>query len=186
MDPKRPTKPVRSCDHRFGASTSVGLVAQNPDPNLQLANLSGKTRSLDDWLTVFHLAAVMVPPRLEASAFNPVIERIFATLGDADVRATIWVPGPASMARRILGDLADRYLVWCDPDAALAKSLGLERLPAFVHLRQDTSLVAAAQGWSVSEWQKVADGIAKAQHWTSPVLAGKGNPPASPGWAFSA
>ncbi len=162
-------------------------MAQNPDPNLQITDLKGTTRTLDDWLTVFNLAAVLLPPRLEAQAFKPVIERIFATFGDANVRATIWVPGPASMARRILGDLADRYLVWCDPDHALAKGLGLERLPAFVHLRQDTTLVGAAQGWSVSEWQKIADGIAKAQHWTSPVLGGaKGNPPASPGWALSA
>jgi hypothetical protein len=162
-------------------------VAQNPDPNLSLTSITGVTRTLDDWLTVFHLAAVMVPPRLEAKAFNPVIERIFATLGDADVRATIWVAGPESMARKILGDLADRYLVLCDPDQGLATSLGLERLPAFVHLRQDTTLVAAAQGWSPSEWQKVADGIAKAQHWTSPVLSGiKRCPPATPGWALTA
>lgn len=161
-------------------------MAQNPDPNLALANLKGTTRSLDDWATVFNLAIVLIPPRPESSAFNPVIERIFATLGDADVRTTICVGGPASMARKILGPLAEQYLVWCDPDQALAKGLGLERLPAFVHLRQDTTLVAAAQGWSASEWQKVADGIAKHTHWSSPVLAGRGNPPATPGWALSA
>lgn len=173
---------------RAGArALAFGAVAKNPDPNLQIADIKGTTRSLDDWLTVFGLAAVMLPPRLEAQVFTPVIERIFATFGDADVRAVIWVPGPASMAERILGDLAHEYLVWCDPDHGLASSLGLERLPAFVHLRQDTSLVAAAQGFSVSEWQKVADGIAKAQHWTSPVLSGiKRCPPATPGWALTA
>jgi hypothetical protein len=161
-------------------------VAQNPDPNLALANIKGTTRSLDDWATVFNLAIVLLPPRPESSAFNPVIERIFATLGDADVRATIWIAGPPSMARKILGPLADQYLVWCDPDHALAKGLGLERLPAFVHLRQDTTLVAAAQGWSTSEWQRIADGIASHVHWSSPVLAGRGNPPATPGWALGA
>lgn len=161
-------------------------MAQNPDPNLSVANLAGTARSLDDWTTVFNLAIVMLPPRVEASAFKPVIRRLFATLGDADVRTTIWVPGPASMARKILGDLADEYLVWCDPDAALATSLGLERLPAFVHLRQDTTLVSCAQGWSPTEWQKLADGIAAQIHWTSPIVAGRGNPPASPGWALTA
>jgi hypothetical protein len=161
-------------------------VAKNPDPNLALANIKGTTRSLDDWATVFHLAVILLPPRPEASAFRPVIDRIFATLGDSDVRTTIWVAGPEPMARKILGDLADRYLVWCDPSAALATSLGLERLPAFVHLRQDTTLVASAQGWSATGWQEVADGVAELTHWISPVVAGKGNPPSTPGWALSA
>ncbi len=160
-------------------------MAQNPDPNIALANLAGKARSLDDWATVFQLAIVMLPPRPEASAFRPVIARIFATFGDADARTVIWIPGPKSMARKILGDLADEYLVWCDPDQALARSLGLERLPAFVHLRQDTTLVAAAQGWSPTEWQKIADELARLQHWTSPVLAGAGGPPPSPGWGLT-
>ena len=62
--------------------------------------------------------------------------------------------------------------MFCDPDKALVDSLGLERLPAFVHLRQDTTLVAAAQGWSPTEWQKVADDLAKHQHWTSPMVTG--------------
>lgn len=160
-------------------------MAQNPDPSLALANLAGRSRSLDDWATVFGLAIVLLPPRPEASAFRPVVERIFATFGDADVRTVICIPGPASMARKILGDLADRYLVWCDPDHALARSLGLERLPAFAHLRQDTTLVGAAQGWSPTEWQKIADQIAQSQHWTTPVLAGAGGPPPSPGWAIA-
>ena len=89
-------------------------------------------------------------------------------------------------ARRIVGDAADRWLTFCDPESRFASALGLERLPAFVHLRQDTSLVAAAQGWSVSEWQRVADELAKKEHWTSPRIAAPGNPRPTPGWALSA
>ena len=86
----------------------------------------------------------------------------------------------------MLGDrVAEQWLVFLDPDKALVSSLGLERLPAFVHLRQDTSLVAAAQGWSPTEWQKVADDVAKHQHWTSPVVTGKGDPPPGPGWPIA-
>jgi len=158
-------------------------VAKNPDPNVQLTNLHGVTRSLDDWATTFNLAIVMLPARAEASAWNRVIDRIYATFGDSDVRTTIWVPSTAAIARRILGDLANRYLVFCDADNALAPSLGIERLPAFVHLRQDTTLVGAAQGWSPSEWQKVADEIAKHVHWTSPAITAAGGPAASAGWA---
>ena len=96
----------------------------------------------------------------------PVVERIFATFGDSDVRTIVCVPTTPAIAKRILGADVDRWLVWCDPDRAFVESLGLERLPAFVHLRLDTTLVSAAQGWSPSEWQKVADEIARHEHWT--------------------
>jgi hypothetical protein len=158
-------------------------VAKNPDPSLELTNLRGVTRTLDDWATIFNLAIVMLPARAEASAWQGVIDRIYATFGDSDVRTTIWVPSTVSIARRILGDLADRYLVFSDPDQKLATSLGIERLPAFVHLRQDTTLVNAAQGWSPTEWQKVADEIARHVHWTSPALTAADGPAATAGWA---
>jgi hypothetical protein len=160
-------------------------VAQNPDPQLTLTSLAGVTRTLDDWTTVFNLALVILPDRPEARAFVPVVDRIYATFGDSDVRTSVCVPSTEAVCRRILGDSIDRWLVFVDPDKALPASLGLERLPAFVHLRQDTSLVAAAQGWSPSEWQKVADGIAKHVHWTSPQVGGRNDPRPGPGWPIA-
>jgi hypothetical protein len=161
-------------------------VAQNPDPSLELTSIKGTTRTIDDWATVFHLAIVILPPRPEASQWVPVIDRMYATLGDSDARTCICVTGNAMMAKKIIGDAADRWLTFCDPDGGLAKGLKLERLPAFVHIRQDTSLVDAAEGWSPSAWQRVADGIAKSANWSSPVLAHRKNPPPSPGWPLSA
>jgi hypothetical protein len=160
-------------------------VAHDPDPQLQLTSLRGVTRTLDDWATIFNLAIVILPPRPEATAFVPVIERIFATFGDSDVRTCVCVPSTAAITERIVGPLAERYLVFTDPDGALPASLGIERLPAFVHLRQDTSLVTAAQGWSPTEWQRVADEIARSVHWTAPIVAGRGDPPPSPGWPLA-
>jgi hypothetical protein len=161
-------------------------VAQNPDPQLVITSLTGVTRTLDDWATVFNLAMIVLPDRPEGNAFVPVIERIFATFGDSDARTVVCVPSTAAIARRMLGDrVAEQWLVFLDPDKALVSSLGLERLPAFVYLRQDTSLVAAAQGWSPTEWQKVADDVAKHQNWTSPVVTGKGDPPPGPGWPIA-
>ena len=61
-------------------------MAQNPDPLLPVTSRAGATRTLDDWAPVFNLAIVVLPDRPEASGFVPVIDRIFATLGDADVR----------------------------------------------------------------------------------------------------
>ncbi|HET9730344.1 MAG TPA: hypothetical protein VFR41_13015 [Acidimicrobiia bacterium] len=160
-------------------------MAQNPDPQLQLTSYAGVTRTLDDWATVFNLAIIALPDRPEGAAFVPVIERIFATFGDSDARTIVYVPGAASIAKKILGAAIDRWLVWCDPGGALATSLGLERLPAFVHLRQDTTLVSAAQGWSPSEWQRVADEIAKHAHWTSPLVSGRGDPNPTSGWPLA-
>ena len=160
-------------------------MAQNPDPSLELTSITGVTRTLDDWATVFNLAIVLLPDRPEAAAWVPVIDRIYATLGDSDVRATVCVSAGESITRRILGDAASRWLTFCDEGHRLASALGLERLPAFVHLRQDTSLVAAAQGWSPSEWQRVADEIAKKEHWTSPRIAAPGNPRPTAGWALT-
>jgi hypothetical protein len=158
------------------------MLATNPEPSIKLTTTKGVTRTLDDWSTMFHLCLVILPPRPEASAFIPVAERIFAVLGDADCRTAFCVVGNEFIARGVLGRAEDRYLTFVDPDAAFVKSLGLTRLPAFVHLRQDTTLVAAAEGWHVDEWQRVAKAVAKAMAWTYPELARAGDPPPTPGW----
>jgi len=62
-------------------------------------------------------------------------------------------------------------------------SLGLTRRPAFVHLRQDTTLVDAADGWDASEWERVANGHAAAMAWSAPTVAGHGDPRPTEGWA---
>ncbi len=160
-------------------------MAKNPDPLLQLTSYQGKTRTLDDWATVFNLAIVVLPDRPEGASFLPIADRIFATFGDSDVRTILYVPAPPAITKRILGADVDRFLVWCDPDRAFVTSLGLERLPAFVHLRQDTTLVGAAQGWSPSEWQKLADEIARHEHWSSPIVSGPGDPKPTPGWPIA-
>ena len=149
---------------------------------MKLTSLKGVTRTLDDWSTMFHLTLVILPARPEASAWLPVARRIFRTFGDADCRTAYCVPGPPEVARRILADAADEALVFVDPDRTLVESLGLERLPAFVHLRQDTTLVAAAEGWDPREWQRVAREVGKAMAWTVPEVTGAGDPRATPGW----
>jgi len=157
-------------------------VAQNPNPLLPITSYKGVTRTLDDWATVFNIALIVLPDRPEGAAFVPVVDRIFATFGDSDVKTIVCVPSTPTITRRILGDAVDRWLTWCDPERALVDSLGLERLPAFVLLRQDTALVTAAQGWSPTEWQRVCDEIAKKEHWTTPIVAMRGDPAPTPGW----
>jgi hypothetical protein len=157
-------------------------VAKNPDPNLKLASTKGVTRTLDDWSTMFHLCLVILPPRPEAAVFIPIAKRIFQVFGDADCRTAFCVAGNEFIARGVLGETENDYLSFTDPDGELVASLGLTHLPAFVHLRQDTTLVAAAEGWDPNEWQQVAKAVGKSMAWSVPTVAGAGDPPPTPGW----
>jgi hypothetical protein len=157
-------------------------VAKNPDPNLKLASTKGVTRTLDDWSTMFHLCLVILPPRPEAAVFIPIAKRIFQVFGDADCRTALCVVGNEFIARGVLGEAEDQYLTFVDPGGELVASLGLTHLPAFVHLRQNTTLVAAAEGWDPPKWQAVAKEVGKAMAWSVPTVAGPGDPPPTPGW----
>jgi hypothetical protein len=155
---------------------------KSPDPNLKLTSSKGVTRTLDDWATMFHLCLVMLPPRPEAAIYIPIARRIFAVFGDADCRTAYCVMGNEFIARGVLGEAEQEALTFCDADGELVTSLGLTHLPALVHLRQDTSLVAGAEGWDPATWQDVVKEIAKAMSWTYPEVARAGDPPPTPGW----
>ena len=137
---------------------------------LELTTSQGVTRTLDDWSTMFQLCLIVLPARAEAAAWIPVAHRIFATFGDSDCRCAFVVTGGAEVARRLLGQAERDDVTFIDPDQALVTSLGLERLPAFVHLRQDTSLAAVAEGWDPDAWQEVATRLGRAMAWSVPHL----------------
>lgn len=157
-------------------------MAKNPDPELKLTTSAGVTRTLDDWSTMFHLCLVVLPARTEAAAFVPVGLRMFQVFGDADCRFAFVVAGPETVAKRLLGEAEAKVVTFVDPDLELVKSLGLEHLPAFVLLRQDTSLVTATEGWDPKDWQRVARETAKLLAWTVPEVARAGDPAPFPGW----
>jgi len=159
-------------------------VAKNPDPTLALSTAAGVTRSLDDWTTMFHLCLVILPDRPEAARWVPVARRIFGVLGDSDARTAYVVPSTAAIAERILDEEYTRAMVFLDPDRTLITSLGLTHLPAFVHIRQDTSVGAAAEGWNATEWQQVAKEISAAMQWSVPDVAPPGStiPATTAGW----
>ncbi|MBM3670884.1 MAG: hypothetical protein FJW86_01670 [Actinobacteria bacterium] len=157
-------------------------MAKNPDPALKLTTSQGVTRTLDDWSTMFHLFLVVLPARSEAASYVPIGMRLFQVFGDADCRFAFVVTGPESVAKRMLGDAESTVVTYVDPDLELVKSLGLERLPACVLLRQDTSLVTAAEGWDPREWQRVTREASELTAWTTPEVASEGDPPAFQGW----
>lgn len=134
---------------------------------------------------MFHLCLVILPDRPEAAQWIPVAQRIFAVLGDSDARTAYVIPSTPTIANRILGDEAERTMVFVDPDRSFIRSLGLEHLPAFVHIRQDTSIGAAAEGWDYQAWQKVARSVSEDMAWTVPDVAPPGSrvPAKTTGWA---
>jgi hypothetical protein len=161
-------------------------VAKNPDPSIELTTTRGVTRTLDDWTTMFQLCLVVLPARAEAAAYIPVAQRIFATFGDSDCNCAFVVTGEAEIARRLLGPLEAKVVVFADADQALVGSLGLERLPALVQLRQDTTLGAVAEGWSPTEWQRAVRELAKDMAWTVPEVSGPDDPPRGLDWPVAA
>ena len=160
-------------------------MARNPDPTQKLTSSKGVARTLDDWSTMFHLCLVILPDRLEASVFVPIARRIFATFGDADCRVAFVVTGNNYVAERVLGQAEAQVLTFCDPDKEFVTSLGLERLPAFVHLRQNTTVVAATEGWDAHEWQRVAREVGKSMAWTVPEVTRQGDPRSFAGWPIA-
>ncbi|MBM3674464.1 MAG: hypothetical protein FJW88_05830 [Actinobacteria bacterium] len=159
-------------------------MAKNPDPTLELTTIAGLQRTIDDWSTTFHLCLVILPDRPEAAAWIPVAQTIFDVLGDSDARCGYVVTGSRLIAERILDGEEARALTFVDPDAALPKTLGLTRLPALVHLRQDTSVGEVAEGWDPFEWQRVAKSVAEAMAWSTPDLTPPGGlgPRPTEGW----
>jgi len=135
---------------------------------------------------MFQLCLVVLPARPEAMAYLPVARRIFATFGDSDCNCAFVVAGEPEVARRMLGAVEHEELVFADPDGALVGSLGLERLPALVHLRQDTTVGASAEGWNPTEWQRAVRELAKLMAWTVPEIAGQGDPPRGTDWPVAA
>jgi hypothetical protein len=157
-------------------------MAKNPDPSLKLATTRGTTRTLDDWSTMFHLCLVVLPPRPEAATFVPVARRIFDVFGDADCRTAFCVVGNEFIARHVLGPAEDAYLTFVDPERALVDSLGITRAPAFVHLRQDTTVGSVVEGWDPRTWQAAVRELGRAMAWSVPDLLAADVPAAHPGW----
>jgi hypothetical protein len=175
----------REAERSGAVALPFPAVAKNPDPALTVVTSKGVERTLDDWTTMFHLLLVVLPDRPEAAAWIPVAQRIFAVLGDSDVRTGYVVTANAMIAERILGEEEQRAMVFVDPDRTLVNGLGLQHLPALVHLRQDTSIGAVAEGWDPAAWQATANEVAKAMAWSVPDITAPGLalPAPTPGWA---
>ena len=156
---------------------ALGVVTTVP-LDLQLDALGGKARPLEDWLTMFPLAPVVLDPYTHESAWIlHTARRILVTYAGAGCR-TCWIVacGPDD-AKRFLGPYADELLTFADPERAAVDALGLQSLPAFMLVLQDGSVAASAEGWHPAEWRAVAEAVSDLTEWNRPVI-GDGDDPA--------
>jgi hypothetical protein len=157
-------------------------VATAPSTDVELAATTGDAGPLANWLTTFPLALGVIDPYTHESAWLlKTIARIFAIYRGADCRVAWLVTGPADAANEFLGPLADDYLAFVDPGRAVVRSLGLSTLPAFVVIRQDGSLLGAAEGWDPPAWRAVAEDLTRLTSWSLPSIPAAGDPIAYPG-----
>lgn len=145
--------------------------------DLTITPLNGAPRTVAEIVSMFHLAAVVLDPYTHESAW--LLEtggRVLHNFREADCRAAFILTCDEAGARQFLGPWADRVLVLCDPDRTFVAAMELERLPAFVHIAQDHSIVGKAEGWDPDEWRAVAENLADMMSWSRPTLPAAGDP----------
>jgi hypothetical protein len=152
-------------------------VATDPPADLTLAPINGEPRTVADWVTTFQLAAVVVDPFTNESAWIlDTAGRVLLHFREADCRVAFIVTGTADEARQFLGPWADKVLTFADPERASVKALGLNELPAFIQIRGDLHVAAAAEGWDPEQWSGVAASLAKNMSWSAPLIPAYGDP----------
>jgi hypothetical protein len=152
-------------------------MAVNPSPDLVLTPVNGERRTLQAWLTTFHLAFVALDPYTNESAWIlPTAIRVLKTFDQSDARVAFLVAGGEEEARLFLGPWSREILTFVDPDRTVIKGFGLERLPAFVHLAMDGTVANAAEGWDPAEWRVVAEHLALVTSWTPPLIPAPKDP----------
>ena len=147
-------------------------------PNdLLLRPLDGEPRELEEWLTTFHLASVVVDPYTnESSWVLKTAVRILEGFRGSHARVNFVVTANEDDTRAFMGPLATQFLVFCDPDRTLVKALEVDTLPAFVFIRVDGEAAAVAEGWNAQEWRRVAAEIAATTKWRAPMIPAPGDP----------
>lgn len=148
------------------------------------AGSAGKAtaRPLGEWLTTFHLAAVVLDPYTnESSWVLKTAVRILEGFRGSHARVAFVVTADIADTRRFLGPLTEQFLAFTDPTRAFVKAAGLQTLPAFVFVRVDGEVVASSEGWNPEGWTAVADAISDTTSWSSPTIPMPGDPHAFAG-----
>mgnify|MGYP003403104484 CR=1 FL=1 len=145
------------------------------DLNLKLTDINGKSQTLANLTMLFEPGFIFVPAGRDLGDFMPVVNEVYKTLGSASLVCSIVVTLPIEQTKEVTAqfkeDLHD-IKIFVDPKGELAQSLGVTKLPSFVHLGINGIEVSKVQGWSIQSWQTALDKSAKYLKWTSPQLLG--------------
>ncbi len=153
------------------------LVSTKLPDTLNLQALGAEARELSEWLTTFHLAAVVLDPYTNESSW--VLKsalRILEELRGCHARVCLIVTAGEDDTNAFLGPIARDFLTFCDADRSIVRELGLSTLPAFTFIRVDGTLAASAEGWNPAEWRSVATAITEATAWRTPTIPLPGDP----------
>lgn len=157
-------------------------MATNPPLDLALSPLRGESRTVEEWLTNFHLCVVVIDPYTNESAWAlESAGRVLSSYAEADVRVAWVVTAGADDAVRFLGPWAERLLTFVDPDRKVVEALGLRELPALVHLNMSGAVEGSAEGWDPEAWRRVCENLSRLLGWTVPALPVAGDPAAFAG-----
>lgn len=152
-------------------------MATDPPADLALDPLGGEPRAVAEWLTNFHLCVVALDPFTnESSWLLETAGRILLDYRAADVRVGFLVTATDAEARQFLGPWVDRLLVFTDPERKAVTGLGLEALPALVHLNTSGAVEGSAEGWDPDQWRQVADNLSRILSWSRPQIPAPGDP----------
>ena len=146
-------------------------MATNPPPTLVLSALNGRSHTVREWLTTFHLLLVAIGTRGPSEWIVPTARRVLYDYEQADCRVAWLVAGDESDARRLLGSkVATTDLVFIDADLKAVKGFGLATLPAIVHLGIDGTVVNAVEGWDPMAWRALTTELSRQVGWSRPRL----------------
>ena len=57
----------------------------------------------------------------------------------------------------------------------MVEALGIEEIPALVHIGNDLSIIGRADGWEPEQWRPITDNLAKMMSWQA-ALPKPGDP----------
>ena len=152
-------------------------MAATLDTEVTLTPLNGDPRPIGDWVTVFHLVVVVLDPyTYESSWLIDTAGRILRNFIGADCRVAFMVTASPEETEEFLGPWTSEILTFADEDRSVVRALGLESLPAIVHLDHQLNLRASAEGWNPPDWRDFATQLGKAMSWRPPVIPDDGDP----------
>lgn len=155
----------------------VVAVATTISTDVTLTPLTGRARTLEEWLTTFHMAVVALDPFTQQGAWIlPIATRVLTHFSQADVRVALLLPATPDECRMFLGPWVNTLLTFADPQSDAIKGMGFDRLPTFAHVAMDGTLEGKAVGWQPAEWQSVVDNLAKVLSWSTTVVERDGDP----------